>query len=122
MRTDRGQQVGQRILPSLEALHAPHLIDLEIAQVLRRQVARRYLTDAHAKGAVEYWADLTVVRHSHAPYLERIWELRQQFTAYDAVYLSLAERLGVPLLTCDRKLLARGHDAQIELVAQARQA
>ena len=121
-KTDRGEQVAQRIFAPGETLHAPHLLDLEVAQVLRRHVAQRYLSAEQGQGALDYWSAMSIERHPHDPYLARIWDLRHAFTAYDAAYVSLAEALEATLLTCDRKMLAAGHEARIELVAHAAQA
>jgi len=57
----------------------------------------------------------TITRHETAPLSERIWQLRHQFTSYDASYIALAEALQAPLYTCDAKLATRGHDAQVHL-------
>jgi predicted nucleic acid-binding protein len=87
-----------------EPLHAPHLLDLEVANVLRRYGAAGVLTPERARDALADYRDLRIERHSHLPYLERIWELRHNFTAYDAVYLALADALGTVLLTRDAAL------------------
>jgi len=58
-----------------------------------------------------------MTRHSHDPFLLRIWALRHNVTAYDAVYLALAEALDAPLITCDRALTSlTGHAAKVELI------
>ena len=61
------------------------------------------------------------MRHSMEPLTERIWSLRHQFTSYDSFYLTLAEALDAPLLTCDRKLATSGHTAHIQLVGRSSQ-
>ncbi len=102
--TDKGGEVAERIAAPEETLHAPHLVDLEVAQVLRRYVARRQLDEVRASQALEDLRDLDLNRYPHDVLLGRIWELRQNASAYDAAYLALAEALGAPLLTSDARL------------------
>jgi len=117
LQTETGIVVEARLFARAETLHAPHLLDLEIAQVLRRYNAAGVLPASRAEGALDDLAHLAVRRYPHAPFLERMWELRGSLTAYDAVYVALAEALAAPLLTCDRKMAAAGHRARVELVS-----
>lgn len=95
---------------------APELIDIEAANVLRKLIHRGRLSDAEGGDALRDVRDAPVVRISHRPLLDRVWELRQNITPYDASYVALAEILGVPLLTSDARLgRAGGHKAQIEV-------
>ena len=98
-------------------MHAPHLLDVEVAQVLRRYaLAGTFGADRGAE-ALEDLADFPIARYPHQPFLSRIWELRHNVTAYDAAYLALAEVLAAPLVTRDAKLASTtGHQARIELV------
>jgi predicted nucleic acid-binding protein len=67
--------------------------------------------------ALQDLSDLALIRYPHDVLIERIWQLRDNLTAYDAAYVALAEALGAPLLTCDRKLASpAGHRACVEVV------
>jgi predicted nucleic acid-binding protein len=117
--TSAGEAVGRRVRPQTESLHAPHLIDVEVAQVLRRYVTKGSLGDRRARAMLRDYEDLDVRRYPHDVLLPRVWQLRRNVTAYDAVYLVLAEVLSAPLLTCDAKLAAvPGHRARVELVGR----
>jgi predicted nucleic acid-binding protein len=99
------------------SLNAPHLIDVEVTQLLRRYAAMRVITSARGQEAVQDLLDLPLERHPHDLFLPRIWALRQNVTAYDAAYIALAEALDATLITCDEKLaVAPGHAARIETV------
>lgn len=102
--TDRGSRVAERIARPEETLHVPHLLDLEVAQVLRRYVSRGELHEARAGEALDDLRDLDLNRYPHDVFLDRIWELRHNVSAYDASYLALAEALGARLLTADTHL------------------
>lgn len=100
---------GERLLDRLEdgaPAHAPHLIDVEIAHVLRRQVLRNTVPAGRAAAFLALWQQLDIERHPHENLLERIWGWRLNLTAYDAAYVALAEILGQPLVTADRRLAA----------------
>ncbi len=117
LRTPQGEAVAGRLLDPDESLHAPHLIDLEILQALRRFARSRDLEAHRGLQAVEDLAAFPLTRYPHGPLRERIWELHPQMTAYDAAYVALAEALEAPLLTRDAALAAaRGHSARIEVV------
>ena len=114
--TSKGQQVREQFLVEGESFHVPHVLDLEVTQVLRRYSHSHLLTDHRAAQAIEDFLDFPLIRYSHEPFLSRIWELRENFTAYDAVYVALAEVLNVPLVTCDARLAsAPGHSADMIL-------
>jgi len=111
-----GLRVESRISSSGEALHAPHLLDLEVAQVLRRLAQQKFISGQRVDAALRALSDLRVVRHPHMPFLPRIWQLRHNLSAYDAAYVALAELLGASLITRDSRLAAApGHRARIEL-------
>ena len=110
-------RIAPRLFDPDDELHAPHLIDLEVTQVLRRYQATGEMLPQRANQALVAFAQMPLERHPHWPLLERIWELRRNLTAYDASYVALAEALGAPFLTCDRALAsAPGHRARIELI------
>ncbi len=111
--------MADRIGSPDETLHAPHLIDLEVTQVLRRYESMRVLSPSRALESLEDFADLGLTRYPHEIFLQRIWELRRNVTAYDGAYLALAEALEAPLLTADQRLASTpGHRARVEVVGQ----
>ena len=87
-----------------ERMQAPHLLDIEVAQVLRRFRARGALTESDVELAVEDLLQMRIQRHAHLALLPRIRELSDNATAYDACYLALAEELDAVLVTCDAKM------------------
>lgn len=109
--------VEERLFEEEPPLHAPHLIDLEATQVLRRYAAIRLIEAARCREALDALRDFPLRRHPHDVLLPRVWELRHNLTAYDAAYVALAEALDATLLTRDRRLAAApGHRALVELV------
>ena len=117
LNTADAPRLAERLFAEGETLHAPHLLDVEVAQVLRRYVLSRLFGAERGVEALEDLADFPIARYSHQPFLPRIWELRHNVTAYDAAYLALAEALAAPLVTRDAKLAsATGHQARIELM------
>lgn len=109
-------RIAARLFAPGETLHAPHLIDLEVVQVLRRYAGAGALSAERAAQAVQDLLDLRLERYAHALFIERIWELRHTLTAYDAAYVALAEALGAPLITRDAALTAAGHRATVEVL------
>ena len=104
LNTETGKRLALRLADDRETVHVPHLIDLEIAQVMRLRALQR-------------WRDLDVERYPHEPFLGRVWNLRNNLTAYDAVYVALAETLSMVLVTGDRKLVGSpGVRAVIEVI------
>jgi predicted nucleic acid-binding protein len=117
LRTPTARAVEKRVFETRETLHAPHLLDVEVAQVIRRYAANGEIDSERGRTALADLADLTLYRYPHDFLLPRVWDLRNNLTAYDAVYVALAEALDAPLLTCDRRLAAAaGHHARVELV------
>jgi len=116
LQTSAGQRIENRIYAHNESLHTPHLLDLEVTQVLRRLVREGALSAHRANEAIRDLLDLRITRYPHFVLLPRIWQLRHNFSAYDAAYIVLAEKLGGALVTRDRRLAApTGHAATIEL-------
>ncbi len=100
-------------------LHAPHLIDVELLNALRGLVRARALGEDRARNARADFAELPLTRYPHEPLADRAWALRDSLTAYDAVFVALAEALEVPLVTCDARLAtAPGLRGSIELFAE----
>ena len=109
-------QIEKRIYSRNESLHAPHLLDLEVTQVLRRLALQGVVPVHRVDEVVRDLLDLRITRYPHLVLLPRIWRLRHNFSAYDAAYIVLAEKLGAALVTRDARLAsASGHAAPVEL-------
>lgn len=87
-----------------DSLVAPHLADSEVSHALRAQVLRGTIGASDARVALDRWARLGIRRFGAVGLLSRIWELRDNLTAYDATYVALAEALECTLLTADARL------------------
>ncbi len=117
LRTPVGNAVEAKLVKDGDELHAPHLLDVEIAHALRRYTLSRTLGADRCQLALLALSDFPLYRHPHEHLLSRIWELRNNLSAYDATYVALAETLLTPLLTHDQRLAnSAGHRARIELV------
>ena len=99
-----GVRLATRLGSSDEGIHVPHLVDLEIGQTLRKYVISRVFDVHTAASALDHWLSLDVERYPHNVLLGRVWQLRANVSAYDAVYIALAEALGTRLVTTDRRL------------------
>lgn len=114
--------VADRIV-SADSLHAPALLDIEVAHVLRRYNAAGELADEAGERALTALADLDVARYTHELLLPLIWRLRHNLTAYDAAFVALAKVLDAPLVTLDARIArARwprlgGREVSIDLIA-----
>jgi predicted nucleic acid-binding protein len=109
--------IAERLRSPRVSLHVPNLIDLEVAQTLRRYVREGAITEERGELALEHLSLLDLNRYDHTTFLRRIWELKENFTAYDAAYLAPAETLDAPLITGDGRLAkAPGSHADIELL------
>jgi predicted nucleic acid-binding protein len=94
---------ARRVLTN-EQLHVPHLIDSEVASGLRRLVIAREVGVDAAWIALDAWRRLGMTRYAVFSLLDRVWELRDNLSAYDASYVALAEHLDCSLLTADGRL------------------
>jgi len=118
LRTQLAARIAKRVLNPAQELHAPHLVDIEVTQTLRRLTQSAALAPTRAELALADFEDLAIERHAHPALLRRIWALRSAMSAYDGAYVALAEALAAPLVTCDARLArAHGHGAEIELIA-----
>jgi predicted nucleic acid-binding protein len=116
LETPAGSRVAHRLL--YQTMIAPHLIDVEVAHVVRRRVASREVSAADGLRALDDLRRLKLARYAHTALLDRVWQLRGQLTAYDACYIALAEMVRAPLITFDARLAATtGHSATVELIA-----
>jgi predicted nucleic acid-binding protein len=118
-----GASVAQRLREHAFDLHAPHLLDVEVLSALRRVVAAGDATAARAGEALDDLLDLPIERYAHDVFIARVWELRDNFSPYDAAYVALAEAIaadGVPLLTADARLAraAAAHTTVSVLLAE----
>ena len=117
LQTSLGARVEARLFSDEDELHAPHLLDVEIAQGLRRLVRAGEVSSGRAGEAIADLTDLDLHRHAHLDLLGRAWKLRDNISAYDAMYVALAEAIEAPIVTCDSPLSkAPGHRARIEVI------
>jgi predicted nucleic acid-binding protein len=117
LQTSLGARVEARLFGEEDELHAPHLLDVEIAQGLRRLVRSGEVSSGRAEEAIADLTDLDLHRHAHLDLLDRAWKLRDNISAYDAMYVALAEAIEAPIVTCDSPLAKTpGHRARIEVI------
>ncbi len=118
LETPLGRAVAARLVRESGPLHAPHLLDVEVLSALRLLVRTKEVPAEAAESALSSFGLLPIVRYPHSYLLERAWELRASVSAYDAMYVSLAEALGAPVLTCERRL-ARAHRLRANVLVAA---
>ena len=113
----RASRIRRLLEHSTGSWHAPELIDVEVVQVLRRYVLHGWIEPVHGETAIQALRDFDLVRHEHSWMLPRVWQLRNNLTAYDAVYLTLAEALPARLVTADRAFASvAGDQITVELI------
>jgi len=116
LQTSIGVRVEARLFRDEDELHAPHLVDVEVVQGLRRLVRMREVSSGRADEAIVDLADLDLHRHPHVDLLNRAWKLRD-ISAYDAMYVALAEAIDATIVTCDRPLAkAPGRRTHVEVI------
>jgi predicted nucleic acid-binding protein len=117
LQTPLGRRIEARLFRDDDELHAPHLVDVEVLQGLRRLVRTGEVSPSRAEEAIADLTDLDLNRHAHVDLAGRVWKLRDNISAYDAMYVALAEAIRAPIVTCDTPLArAPGHRAQVEVV------
>ena len=117
LQTPLGIRVESRLFRDHDEFHSPHLADVEVTQGLRRLVRTGEVSADRAADAIVDLADFDLHRHPHLDFLTRAWKLRDNLTAYDAMYIALGEALDAPIVTCDAPLAkAPGHRAHIEVI------
>ena len=107
LQTELGTRVQRRLYRDDDDLHAPHLVDVEVLSALRRLVSAGEASADRAGEAIADLLDLPIERYPHDILVPRVWQLRENFSAYDASYIALAEAVAdepVPLLTADARL------------------
>jgi predicted nucleic acid-binding protein len=117
LQTSAAEAVKRRLFAPDQTLHAPHLLDIEVTQVVRRYTVAGELDAKQGRGVLDNLVAFPIRRYPHDFLLPRVWELRNNLSAYDAVYVALAEALDAPLLTRDRRLATvAGRHASVELI------
>lgn len=116
-RPPAGPEIAQRIESGAGPLLAPHLLDAEVGQVLRRFWLARSIDSERAAAALEDYAQLPITRYPHWPLLARAFTMRDNVTFYDALYLALAEATQATFVTSDRRLAGvPGVAARVEVL------
>ncbi len=113
----QAESIRQALSESDEPSLVPYLLDIEVLSAIRGLVAGRRLDSFGIAQLINELSTLPAERYPHTPLFTRIWELRHNFTAYDATYIALAELTGSVLYTCDESL-RRGHRARVRLFQQ----
>ena len=110
------ERIWEKVEAPGESLHVPHVMELEVLHALRRQALLGTLSRQRSSEALADLGNISFARYPHTPLIGRIWELKENLTAYDAVYVALAEALDAPLITMDARLArAPGIRAEVEV-------
>ena len=104
LRQPRSAAIEERLFGTGEPMHSPHLVDVEIAQVIRRYVLMGEIETERAEQALGDFLAFPITRHAHGFLLSRVWDLRDNLSAYDAMYVALSDALEATLVTHDRRL------------------
>ncbi len=104
LKTPGFERIKSRLGHGEQDFHAPHLLDVEVIHVVRRFWLASEIDDLRAQEAIADLTSFPIRRHPHTPFASRVWELRHNMTAYDALYVALSEGLNATLLTCDKRL------------------
>lgn len=111
------EAIAARLRDNAGAIAVPHLLDVEVGQVLRRVVLRAEMSEDGVRRALDRLLSFPLRRFGHELLLARALEMRDNVTVYDGVFLALAEALKAPLLTSDARLSrSSGHRAEVVLV------
>ena len=108
------ESLQRHLAECADSFIAPHLLDVEVASALRKLAANQRIDSHRSEQVLDALASLPAERYPHLPFLTRIWELRHNFTCYDAAYIALAEATESVLYTCDEKLI-NGHRARVRV-------
>jgi predicted nucleic acid-binding protein len=101
-------------------LWAPHLVDAEVGHVLRSEVRAGEISARRARAVLTDFLEMRLQRVSHHLLADRAWELRENLSFYDGLYVALAEALEAPLITLDKRIAsAPGLRAEVEVVQAA---
>ena len=112
----RSERIREKVERPGQSLHVPQLVDLEVLHTLRRHILHGTFSRRRSDEAFEDFTNIVFERYPHTSLLGRIWELKDNLTAYDATYVALAEALSVPLVTTDARLArAPGIRAEVEV-------
>lgn len=116
---EQAELVEQRLDSEEHALWAPHLVDAEVGHALRRKVQRGLMEVEAAREALWEIHELPIERVEHELLVHVAWDLRENFSFYDGLYVALALMLGEPLLTFDARLARSGVDVPVEILGYA---
>lgn len=117
LRAPSAEKVADRLRTARGSVSAPHLLDVEVTQILRRHAAADAGQIKRCQQALHDLWRMPLFRYPHAPLLDRVWKLRSRMTTSDAVYVALAEFLDAPILTFNNRLETQRHNAKIELLS-----